>query len=206
MAALLAVDLRARDAAVALVPFRAGALVVLRALPFTVLRAGALVDFRAGARVVLRVVFRVALRAVALRAGALRAVLRAFVVLRAGALVALRTVFRAFAVLRAGALVVLRAALVVLRAVVRPVARDFLASDFDVLDADLLAFLARLLPRRWAVCLALPVAPATRFSAAEAAFLMAVIESPIAFWRPSPSSWCSHRFRNGRHHRVVVSM
>ncbi len=163
-----------------LVPFRAGALVVLRALLFTALRAGALVDLRAGARVVLRVAFRVAFRAV----------------LRAGALVAF--LVRAFAVLRAGALVVLRAAFVVFLAVVRPVARDFLASDFDVFDADLLAFLARPPPLRAAVArvavtrrladfLALPAVFATRFSAAVAAFLIAAMPSPIASWRPSPS-------------------
>lgn len=156
-------------------PFRAGALVVLRARPFTALRAGALVALRAGALVVLRVVLRVAFRAV----------------LRAGAFVALRAVLRVFAVLRAGALVVLRAAFVVFLAGVRPAVRDFLASDFDVFDADLLAFLARLLPlraadarvlltRRLADFLALPVEPATRFSAAEAAFLIAAMESPTA--------------------------
>jgi hypothetical protein len=38
-----------------------------------------------------------------------------------------------------------------------------------------------------AVCLALPVEPATRFSAAVAAFLIAAMDSPIASWRPSPS-------------------
>jgi hypothetical protein len=100
-------------------------------------------------------------------------------------------VLRAALVVLRAALVVLRAALVVfLAAVVRP-ALDFLASDFDVLDADLLAFLARPLPfraavarvlltRRLATCLALPVVPATRFSAAVAAFLIAAIASPTA--------------------------
>jgi hypothetical protein len=105
--------------------------------------------------------------------------------LRAGALAAF--LVRAFVALRAGALVVLRAVFVVfLVAVVRPAARDFLASDFDVFEADLLAFLAKPLPlraavarvvltRRLAACLALPVVPATRFSAAEAAFLIAAM-------------------------------
>jgi hypothetical protein len=116
--------------------------------------------------------------------------------LRAGAFAAFRV--RAFTVLRAGALVVLRADFVVfLAAEVRPTAFDLLARDFDVFDADLLAFLARMLPfraadalvvltRRFATCLALPVVPATRFSAAEAVFLIAVMESPTSSWRPSP--------------------
>ncbi len=159
-------------------PLRAGALVVLRTLPFfAVLRAGALavlraVVLRAGARVALRVVFR----------GALRVVLRA--VLRAGALVVF--LVRAFVALRAGALVVLRVALVALVAflpAVRPAALVLLATDFDVFDADVVAFFTR----RLAVRLALPVVPATRFSAAVTAFLIAAIESPTASWRLSPS-------------------
>jgi len=174
VAVFLADDLRARDAAVDLVPFRAGALVVLRARPFAALRAGDLAVLRAGARVVLRVALRVVFRA-ALRAGALVAFLvLAFVVL-------------AFVALRAGAFVVLRAAFVVFLAGVRPAALDFLASDLDVFEADLLAFLASPLPlraadarvvltRRLAACLV----PVTRFSAAVAAFLIAVIGSPIA--------------------------
>ena len=170
-AVFLAADFRARDAALDLVPLRAGALVVLRTLPFfAVLRAGALAVLRAavlraGARVVLRVVFRAALRAV----------------LRAGALVAF--LVRAFVALRAGALVVLRVALVALRPAVRPAALVLLATVFDVFDADVVAFFTR----RLAVRLALPVVLATRFSAAVAAFLIAAIESPTASWRPSPS-------------------
>jgi hypothetical protein len=73
----------------------------------------------------------------------------------------------------------LRAALVVFRAVVL----DRLASDFEVFDADLVAFLAVarvLFTRRLAACLALPVVPATRFSADAAAFLIAAMESPTA--------------------------
>jgi len=174
-AVFLAADFRARDVALDLVPLRAGALVVLRTLPFfAVLRAGALAVLRAavlraGARVVLRVVFR----------AALRVVLRA--VLRAGALVAF--LVRAFVALRAGALVVLRVALVALRPAVRPAALVLLATVFDVFDADVVAFFTR----RLAVRLALPVVLATRFSAAVAAFLIATIESPTASWRPSPS-------------------
>jgi hypothetical protein len=184
----LAEDLRARDAAVDFVPLRAGALVVLRALPFfAALRAGALVVLRAvflravlraGARVALRVVFRVDLRAL--------------VVLRAGALVALRVVFRVDlrVDLRAGALVVLRAALVVFRAVFL----GRLAADFDVLEADLVAFLALgrvVFARRLAAGLALPLVLATRFSADAAAFLIAAMESPTASWRRSPPCWSS---------------
>jgi len=166
-AVFLAADFRARDAALDLVPLRAGALVVLRTLPFfAVLRAGALAVLRAavlraGARVVLRVVLRA--------------------VLRAGALVAF--LVRAFVALRAGALVVLRVALVALRPAVRPAALVLLATVFDVFDADVVAFFTR----RLAVRLALPVVLATRFSAAVAAFLIAAIESPTASWRPSPS-------------------
>ena len=162
-AVFLAADFRARDAALDLVPLRAGALVVLRTLPFfAVLRAGALA----------------VLRAAVLRAGA-RVVLR--VALRAGALVAF--LVRAFVALRAGALVVLRVALVALRPAVRPAALVLLATVFDVFDADVVAFFTR----RLAVRLALPVVLATRFSAAVAAFLIAAIESPTASWRPSPS-------------------
>ncbi|TMM14822.1 MAG: hypothetical protein E6G01_11965 [Actinobacteria bacterium] len=90
---------------------------------------------------------------------------------------------RAFVALRAGALVVLRVALVALRPAVRPAALVLLATVFDVFDADVVAFFTR----RLAVRLALPVVLATRFSAAVAAFLIAAIESPTASWRPSPS-------------------